>query len=666
VKRGTRRPKSRARLEAEDLFILSTVRALQAVFNALPLRAALAVGSGLGALYARFAKRRMISYRNLRACFGGEKTPAELRRIVRENYRCLLMTIVEMLRFPVLDRRYVETHVAIGDLGPVDRAVAAGRGMILLTAHFGNWELLNIVGSVLGYPMTVFARPQKHPRSDAFLNGLRASRGAEVVRKGISARQVVHALGNGRLLGVLADQDAGQHGVFVPFFGRASSSPRGVVRFACRTGSSILPVFAVRDRADATRHRIVFGREVRVPPGTPDEEAEVAVMAAFAAELEAQVRRHPEQWLWPHRRWKSSPDRTCVILSDGKVGHLNQCRAVVEALVEARLGRGVPARHTHVRTIEVRYRHPAARAALVAWGVLTRGRFPFGLAALRAALDRASYAAVRDAWADYVVSCGAGLEPVNVILARENGARACLIHRPQFGTRPYAAVLVPRHDRYPDGARVIRTDGAVVRRSPAGDAAAFLRGAGLDNGAVSLGRLGLVLGGPSRRTPWEAAALPELVESLKALHRERPYWLFATTSRRTPAAEEAFLDRELGSWPACRALVLANRSNPEGAYAGILAASDVLAVTADSVSMISEAVRTGKPVIAVLPNAAGALDPKVREFLRDLEGRGRAALVRPAEAGGAVRRALENGGAPAAEPEALSAVDRAVEALIGG
>lgn len=625
------------RVELEDRLILIVARTVQGILNRLPLKASLGFGAFAGFLYSFIAKRGGISYQNLRACLGRERTRRELRGLARKNFQYLFMNVVELLRFSSMDEEYLRRYITVEGLERLDACLEDGKGAIILTGHFGNWELPNIVGGLLRYKLAVFARLQKHPRSDMFLNELRAAQGAQVIYKGITARQIVRVIREGRTVAILVDQDAGMRGVFVPFFGRLSSCPRGIVRFARRTSSRVIPAFDIRLKGG--RHRIEFGEEIPVRGDLSDEETEASVMAEFNRQLEVRIRAHPEQWLWPHRRWKSTPNRTCLILSDGKKGHLNQSLAFYEAIVKRRQSFGIDPRFTARHVVEVRYRTRWLKAMLIAMGILTRGRFPLPFFLMKTCLEPASFESLKGFYADYVISCGAAGEPINVILSKENRARACLIHKPQFGTRHYAAVLVPRHDRWRDGDKVFLTDGALVSAESDGEGSlegdfldrVGLSGMGDNDREKKIPRIGFLVGGPARRWPWDEEILSRASEEIKKAWSERSFYLFVTSSRRTPPRSEAFLRSFFQSWSPCKLVLLANEKNPEGVYGGLLESSDFFIVTADSVSMISEAFRRGKPVLALWPNTLRAMDRKLGSFLKALEETGRLKVCRVEE-----------------------------------
>jgi KDO2-lipid IV(A) lauroyltransferase len=207
---------------------------------------------------------------------------------------------------PAIVRAPAGDYVAeVTGVDHLERAQAAGRGALLLTGHFGNFELL---GAWLGrmHPVDFVVKPLTNPYVDRWLEGLRRESGVGTLPLGLGVRGVYRALRENRWIALLADQDARRDGVFVPFFGRDASTPRGPAELAVRTGAPIVMGFGWRG-ADG-RLRLDVGPTLTPDPGIADPEASVRDLTArHTAALEARVRERPEQWFWLHRRWKTAP-----------------------------------------------------------------------------------------------------------------------------------------------------------------------------------------------------------------------------------------------------------------------------------------------------------------------------------------------------------------------
>lgn len=602
------------KISFEDALILNGLKAARTLVRLLPFGLSLEIGWVCGMIaHLASPKRRRIAHRNLKAAFGATLSPLERGRIARRSAANLGVSIVEMLHSPDLDDLYLRRHLSFEGDQRVMPLLKQGRGVIFLTAHFGNWELLNVTANLHGFKMAVLARVQKHPLANEFLNGIRSARGSQVINRGMTIRQLLKALKEGRIVGILSDQDGGPGGRFVEFFGRLASMPAGVAAFALRTGAPVFPAFDFRE--NLTDHRIEVLGPLEVPdPSLPQEERERRMLQEYARTLEDAVRRSPEQWLWFHKRWKSTPDRTILILSDRKAGHLNQSKAVAEAVKAERAALGFAGR-TRTEIIDVRFRSRAAGALFRALSLLLGGHPPFKGFLLWAALERSCYRKIMGTFCDVIISCGSSLAGVNLLVKHENQARAVAIMKPPF-TAGFDAVLTPGHDGLKPGGNIFVTDTALTDLAGMDGAARGLeRELSLP---VGVPRIGFLVGGDGAGFRFDPRSFEELLVRLADALKGSRGRALVTTSRRTPEWAATLLKERLAGL--CPFLVIANEANRPDAVRGILALSDAIIVTGESISMVSEAVASGKPVIAVLPGDARRLKPKVRRFLDGLSG----------------------------------------------
>lgn len=637
-----------------DYWACCAVRALGACACRLPVTWALWWGRRAGDLmYVLKPRRVRISDVNLQWAFGQHVTPAQRRAIVREAFRTLGQSAVELLRLPQIDRAYVERYVTVQGREHLDAALARGRGIIFLTGHFGNWELSSIVGGITGYPMVVLAREQKLPRCYRLLVSYREAKGCRVIGKGMALRAMVRELRANHIIGIVGDQGAKTQGSRVTFFGRDALTPVGPVALAVRTGATVLPTF-IR-RVQGPYHCIEI--EPPIDLTSRAHETSDAVVSrglqAFMDRLEAHVRRTPGQWLWMHRRWKSTLLRHAIVLNDGKAGHVKQSLAVVDAL---------RTRHpalTH-EVIDIAYRSPVRRilAALSTWipGWPARRLLPALVVARNDLLHHPC---------DFVISCGASQAPVNLLLARAHEAKSIVIMRPPLvPLRAFDLALIPSHDSPPRRVNVVPTLGALAaclpeRLADAQRALLVRAGATLHNGE----RIGLLVGGDSADVRWPPQQIAQALDHLAQWCVARNTQLLATTSRRTSAAVERACAAHLQGQSWCPVLIIANNGNIEGAVEGILGASQVVIVTGESTSMVSEAVASGRRVVVLLPDGQGlrSMRSKRRALLDAFQVRG---LVRLATAATLVAAIEEARAAPVcAETNQWQRLCEAVRAL---
>ncbi len=240
-----------------------------------------------------------------------EMEPAERKRILRASIQNLGRTIVEFATFQpanaVESQKTIRFDFETAEFQAYREAKAAGRGVLMPTAHIGNWELL-LSGFALQYePIYFTARKLDNPLIDKMFADMRAKFGSRQFYKSDSAKEVLKALRSGESVGVLPDVNTGlNEGVFVPFFGVPACTTSGVARLAIRANALIFPMFAIWDEGES-RYVVYNGKPIE-PSRSGDREADVLeTTAAFTAEIEKIIRRFPEQWLWIHKRWKTRP-----------------------------------------------------------------------------------------------------------------------------------------------------------------------------------------------------------------------------------------------------------------------------------------------------------------------------------------------------------------------
>ena len=269
----------------------------------LPARVGLWVGARLGDLaWAALPRRRTVALENLTRAFPERPAP-ELARVGRDSFRHLGMNFVESCVFYFRPPARLLSRVSIEGLSHFEAADALGRGMLLLTAHYGNWELLAASHALARFPLSVVMRPLDSPAFEPILERFRLRSGVELITKRRALTDIVDALRRRRMVGILLDQNASRReGVFVPFFGVPASTSKGMALIALRTGAPVLPVF-IRRRPDG-RHVVHAGAPVPVP----SDGDVVAFTRAFNEAIEAAIRAAPEQWFWLHRRWKTRPE----------------------------------------------------------------------------------------------------------------------------------------------------------------------------------------------------------------------------------------------------------------------------------------------------------------------------------------------------------------------
>lgn len=283
----------------------TTLLALGAVagVRALPRRPALRAGESLGDLAHALRLRRSVAEQNLALAFP-ERGARERDAILREHYRELGRVCTEYACLAELARSTPgEVMAEVRHEAHVNQARSLGRGVVILTAHLGNFELAG-AWMARTQPIDFVVKPLSNPDMEAWISERRRAAGVGQISLGAGVRAVFGALRANRCVALLGDQDARRHGVFVPFFGRLASTAVGPAAIALRSGAPLIPAFAHR-RGDG-RHVIEFHAPLTVErPDAPD--AAQRLTALHTALLEAQIRERPAEWFWLHRRWKTPP-----------------------------------------------------------------------------------------------------------------------------------------------------------------------------------------------------------------------------------------------------------------------------------------------------------------------------------------------------------------------
>ncbi|MBI3074065.1 MAG: lysophospholipid acyltransferase family protein [Deltaproteobacteria bacterium] len=267
----------------------------------LSRRGAARVGAALGLLWhALIPVRRRHVRASIRACLGYDTRTA--RQVARRVYRNLGVNALEFLRLPLLrDPRAVKDFIDTRELTKVDALLARGRGLLVLTAHFGNWELLAASQALAGYEIAVVTKTMKATRINAFWMKHRAQTGLSLLPASGSGRALIETLKRGASVGFVLDQHT-PGGVVVDFFGRPAATTSGLARLHEISGAPLVPAFLVR--TDLCSHRILIGDEIPFTREATREQTVCTMTQKYTHALEAMVRAHPDQWLWLHRRWK--------------------------------------------------------------------------------------------------------------------------------------------------------------------------------------------------------------------------------------------------------------------------------------------------------------------------------------------------------------------------
>ena len=279
---------------------------LKSFFFVFPRSWCLSLGRSLGTLAFHLDRRRRgIALGNLRTAFGGEKSPAELRAIARDSFRRFGQVMTDIFKLFPFDRAKIEDLVTVEGWENLTKAIALGKGVLVFSAHIGNWELGSLMIS-RAMKLNAVARALDNRLIEEELVRFRRRMGAHVIYKQQAARKVLQALRNGEAVAILVDQNVLRvEAVFVDFFGRPAGTTPALGAFALRTGAPLVPVYCLPIASGRYRLKILS------PPAIVldgDVETNVLKITQTCTKIiENEIRENPGFWLWFHDRWRSRP-----------------------------------------------------------------------------------------------------------------------------------------------------------------------------------------------------------------------------------------------------------------------------------------------------------------------------------------------------------------------
>jgi Kdo2-lipid IVA lauroyltransferase/acyltransferase len=286
----------------KDRLEVAIVRALIALVRVLPDAAVRGLGTVLGLMFYTVDRaHRRIAERNLAAAFP-TRPEKERRAIARGVFAHFGRLLFELLKFSTLSHEQMLARVEFDGEDRARSAYAQGKGVLFITGHFGFWELHAMVHAIRVAPIGLLARALDNARLNVLLEDIRQGTGNTVIYRQGTIRRVMRALQAGQGVAVLIDQHVlTKDAVYVDFFERPAATTSAVAALALRTGAPVVPVFALP--LPGGRYRLIYEHPV-APPPADDEHAIRDFTQRCTDVLEMYVRRHPDLWLWMHRRWR--------------------------------------------------------------------------------------------------------------------------------------------------------------------------------------------------------------------------------------------------------------------------------------------------------------------------------------------------------------------------
>ena len=273
----------------------------------LPRRAVYAVACALADVYSLFSpKERKAVADNLRIILGDSASDKELKRMSREIFRNFAKYLVDFFSFSRIDKDYINKIVKMEGLSNIDEALSAGKGVIMLSAHMGNWELGGAALGLTGYQLSAVVLTHRDKRINDFFNRQRMSVNFKPIEFGMALKGCYRTLRENGLLALLGDRDFTKNGITMDFFGHPAFVPKGPAIFSHRIGSAIVPCFMIREIDD--NFTLFIEKPIYPVPGENEEECVTSLTKIYLAVIESYVRRYPEQWYIFKNIWDNKPE----------------------------------------------------------------------------------------------------------------------------------------------------------------------------------------------------------------------------------------------------------------------------------------------------------------------------------------------------------------------
>jgi KDO2-lipid IV(A) lauroyltransferase len=292
-----------------DYVVYLAVRGVICLLQILPLTTAYRLARLLAWLAYRVDRRhRLVALDNLRQALPELAEDGARQQLVREVYEHFCQMLVELVHLPrLMHRETWRRYLSLGPRGAdVVAALLTGRPVLIVTAHFGNWELAGYVLAMLGFRSYAVARPLDNPFLDDLLRRLRERTGQKLLAKKGDLERMDEILLSGGIVCTLGDQDAGRNGLYVDFFGRPASTHKAMAVLALRSRAIVI-VTGARRIASQMRYELVVEDVIDTAPFDADPAWIKPLTQRFTSALERVIRHDPRQYLWLHRRWKHQP-----------------------------------------------------------------------------------------------------------------------------------------------------------------------------------------------------------------------------------------------------------------------------------------------------------------------------------------------------------------------
>ncbi|MBP7088705.1 MAG: mitochondrial fission ELM1 family protein [Candidatus Omnitrophica bacterium] len=555
---------------------------IQKILLKLPLVVSLFLAKIIGYSLYFNRRKRSTAFRNLKLAFPRESR-RKIHAILHQSFYNFSLGIIENLIAPRI-YKYVTT-IGTEHMG--------SDGGIYVTIHAGNWEV-STVPLAQRYKYAVFVKPQKNKPIDRFLNELRDKTGIKIC---FSLKELIKCLKQDYLIGMVVDQGAEKDAPDVSFFSHLVPTPQGAVYLAKKFNKKIYPAFSYRQKG--------FNQTLKIGKPIETINKDTKEILTYLNKLyQEYLEEHPAEYFWNYKRFKYKKDKTVIILSDGKVGHIKQSQAVLASLKEN-------TSLVESEIVEVKYKNKLMRILAEVCAFFS-GKHCQGCGrCLFLLLDKNTRKKLDSLFADIVISTGSAVAPINKLFSSYLGSKSVVILRPNLPLSKFDLTIVPEHDDI-KGANTAVIKGALFYPQDLENKVSECQ----DFFKLSKDKkIALFIGGPLNSMREFFANLRIFILQLQKFCLKENFKMLISTSRRTPKDIEKYLKQELNNFANIEALVLANQNNYNFVFEGFNILSDIVFVSSESISMLSEAASLGKSCVSV---SLERQDNRHRSFLASM------------------------------------------------
>ncbi len=300
--------RKRTRFKLFDFIQYIGLMAFVSIIRLLPLNIGMLMGKSIAYVtYLIDRKHRKVADENLRNAYGEDLSDVQIKEIIRRNYLHLASVGVDFIKLSrMVNWSNWQEHFEVEGLEFARKAHKEGKGIIFVTGHIGNWEILGCAFEFFFHPLHSIAKHMKNPFVDRFFTRLREYSSQKIIFEEKASRAIIKVLKNNELLGILVDQSAKKNSIFVDFFGQKTATTRAVATLSLKTGAPIIMAFLRRsDRR--YRFKISLSEPLQIEETGDLEKDVLNLTQRYTTIIESRIREHPHEWIWVHRRWKRRP-----------------------------------------------------------------------------------------------------------------------------------------------------------------------------------------------------------------------------------------------------------------------------------------------------------------------------------------------------------------------